>query len=103
MLNEKEKNIISLFLKNLDEYENEEMTLLWNNSNKVVALFDTCFEDENDYDENSSEYEEFISFSFTLISEPGNAPICVTEDNGFLINYHNFPDEILAPDGKKIN
>jgi len=50
MLNEKEKNIIALFLKNLDEYENEEMTLLWHNSNKVVALFDTCFEDENDYD-----------------------------------------------------
>lgn len=102
MLNDKEKSIISSFLNNLDKYENEEMTLLWYNSSKVIALFDTCFEDENDYDENSSEYEEFISFSFTLISEVGDAPICVTEDNGFLISYHNFPDEILVGN-KKIN
>lgn len=83
-LNDKEEKIISKFMKNLDMYESEVMTLVWNDGSTIKALFDTCFEDENEFEENKAEYEEFISFSFTLISRVGNAPICVTEDNGFL-------------------
>lgn len=102
-LNDKEENIISKFMKNLDKYENEEMTLVWNNENIIKASFDTCFEDENEFEENEEEYEEFTTFVFEAIHVLGEPPVFITEDAFFCVNYHNFPDEILAPDGKKIN
>ena len=102
MLNKTEERIISTFLSNLDDFERETMTLVWNDESKVVALFDTCFEDDNEYDMGDELYEEFISFAFTALTLDGEPPIYITEDSGFIINYHNFPDEIFV-DGKKIN
>ena len=102
MLNKTEERIISTFLSNLDDFERETMTLVWNDESKVVALFDTCFEDDNEYDMGDELYEEFISFAFTVLTSDGEPPIYITEDSGFIINYHNFPDEIFV-DGKKIN
>ena len=101
MLSKSEKRIISAFLKNLDKYDNETMILTWSDGSKVIASFETCFEDSNEYDLDDEKYEEFISFAFTAQSTEGHPPVFITEDSGFLISYHNFPDEIIA-DGKKI-
>lgn len=103
MLNNLEKNIVSRFIQNLDEHENEIMTLIWNDGSRVKALFDTCFEDENDYEADDEKYEEFMSFAFTMMSVNGNPPVDITEDKCFLVSYHNFPDAILLSDGTKIN
>ena len=101
-LNNKEEVIISKFLSNLDDYDTQKMELLWNERGKVVARFDTCFEDENDYEENEAEYEEFTTFVFEVIDVIGDPPIFITEDDFFCVNYHNFPDSIIA-DGQRIN
>ena len=96
-LNEKERSIIGAFMRNLGEYENHEMTMKWEDGSKIVALFDTCFEDEDDDTE-----EEFFSIAFTAISVFSRPPVRIMNGGGFLINYRNFPDEIIAG-GKKIN
>ena len=46
-LNEKEEKIISHFLSRLNQYDIEEMKLLWLDGSVVFANFDTCFEDDN--------------------------------------------------------
>lgn len=86
----------------MDDYDKKTMLLTWSDGSKVIALFDTCFEDDNEYEMDDEKYEEFISFVFTVLSIEGNPPVYITEDSGFIVNYHNFPDEIIV-DGKKIN
>ena len=49
-LNENEEKIINKFSENVEIYENKEMILFWDDKNFIKANFDTCFEDENDYD-----------------------------------------------------
>ena len=89
-LNEFEEKIISNFCKNLNELSDESLLLKWN-SGSLVAIFDTCFEDMDDDTE-----EEFYSFSFVVSSKEGNPPVVVSDDNYCLINYKNFPVEILS-------
>lgn len=101
-LNENEKNIIGIFMGIEDKYENQILELVWNNENKVFAKYDSFIEDENDCEMDDEHYEEFISFVFMKVELLGDPPIEVSEDNYFLVNYHNFPKEILI-NGKKIN
>ena len=101
-LNEKEGTIIGSFLKNLEKFDVEEITLVWSGVGTIVARFDTCFEDENEFEENETEYEEFTTCVFEAICISGNPPTLITEDKLFCVNYHNFPDRIMV--GKqKIN
>ncbi len=62
----------------------------------------TYIEDENNFDIKSDKYEEFWSFVFKATKVIGNPPIYVTEDEYFMKNHHNFPNEILV-DGIRIN
>lgn len=101
-LNNKEEKIIATFYINIDKYEKNLMILKWDNENQITATFDTCFENDNDFDENAPEYEEYTTFVFKLIEISGTPPVYVTEDRFFCIDYHNFPKEILV-DGVKIN
>lgn len=102
MLNNYESTIVGIFAENLDQYDNEIMELVWKDGSKIKAEFDTCFEDDNDLEMDEKGYEEFTSFAFNVISVSGTPPVFITEDNGFLIDYHNFPSEILV-NGEKIN
>ena len=101
-LSEKEREIIRVFMTNLDMYIKEEMKLVWKDGSMVVARFDTCFDDDNDLEMDDPKYEEYVSFVFEVISVMGNPPVYITEDEYFCVSYHNFPDEIIA-DNKKIN
>ena len=101
-LNENEEKIIGKFIEVEDKYENNALSLVWKNGDRVEAKYDSFIEDENDCELEDENYEEFWSFIFKKIEIEGNPPIEVTEDGYFLINYHNFPQEILV-DGKKIN
>ena len=101
-LNENEEKIIGSFLGNLDEYDSQEMRLIWRDVGTITARFDTCFENDNELDESDAEYEEFESFVFEVIRISGDPPVYITEDNYFCIDYRNFPDKILVGD-KKIN
>lgn len=101
-LNENEGIIINKFLENLDNYDTKEMKLLWHTGGTIIARFDTCFEDENEFDEGEAAYEEFTTFVFEVIDVTDNPPVLITEDNFFCVNYHNFPDEITV-DSQKIN
>ena len=95
-LNEKEGTIIGKFLKNLDKFDIEEMTLVWSEGETITARFDTCFEDENEFEETDTRYEEFTTFVFETICISGKPPVFITEDNFFCVNYHNFPDKIMV-------
>ena len=99
-LNDKEKAILDVFLGNLVEFEDCEMLLKWDEENQAKALFDTCFEDE-DENENDIEYEEYISFMFKKTDIKGDPPIEI-DDDYFIINYRNFPNEIIVNE-RKIN
>lgn len=103
-LNNKEKYIIETFMKKADDYEGETVILKWKDGCQVECVYDSYIEDESDFDMDEEGYEEFWSFAFkfnkTIIGTP---PVVITEDDYFLVNYHNFPDEILSFDGKKIN
>jgi hypothetical protein len=95
-LNENEEKIIATFCQNLDKTYGKELLLKWDEGS-IVATFDTCFEDEDDETD-----EEFYSFSFAVISKTGNPPVFITSDNYFLIDYKNFPKQILL-ENIKIN
>ena len=101
-LNNNEEQIIKKFLTVEEEYENENLILKWENGSQIFAEYDSFIEDENDFEIEDKEYEEFWSFIFKKIEIIGNPPVEISEDNYFLINYHNFPNEIIA-NGKKIN
>lgn len=101
-LNEKEEKIIGVFINNTDKYENERMVLKWKDGSFVVATFDTYIEDEDDCDIEDENYEEFWSFVFKVHRIEGEPPVFITQHDYFLVNYRNFPDEIIAK-GKKIN
>ena len=101
-LNEKEEKVIGKFLNNTDRIQGKELYLIWADGSQVHALYDAYIEDESDFEIDEDGYEEFWSFAFRVITADANAPIEITEDNYFLINYRNFPKEIIA-DGKKIN
>ena len=100
--NEKEEKIIGKFISNTSECECKEMILKWQDGSQVTAVFDSYIEDENDCEMDDENYEEFWSFVFKALNITGNPPIYITEDEYFLVNYHNFPDEIIA-DNKILN
>ncbi len=101
-LNGKEEKIIGKCIEIIDNYFQKEMKLSWADGSIVYGIYDTYIEDENDFDIKSDKYEEFWSFVFKATKVIGNPPICVTEDEYFMVNYHNFPNEILV-DGTRIN
>ena len=100
-LNEKEEQIIGKFMMYPQKYE-VALTLRWIGKGEIIAKFDSFMEDENDYEPNDKNYEEFWSLLFSAIKIMRNPPVSIAKNKDFLINYHNFPDEILV-DGKKIN
>ena len=101
-LNEKEEKIIGKFLNNTNSIQGEELSLIWDDGSQVYAKYDSFIEDELDFEIDEEGYEEIWSFVFKVIRADTNAPIEITEDNYFLINYRNFPKEIIV-NGKKIN
>lgn len=100
--NDKEEKIIGPFINSIDNYEEQELILKWEDGSEVRALFDSYIEDESDYDIDEEEYEEFWSFVFKGVSVSGEPPICITEDDYFMVNYLNFPKEIMVGE-QKIN
>lgn len=101
-LNEKEEKVIGKFLNSINSIQGKELNLIWDNGSQVHALYDSYIEDEADFEIDEDGYEEFWSFVFKVIKADNNAPIEITEDNYFLINYRNFPEEIIA-NGEKVN
>lgn len=93
-----EKSIIQNFYKNLSKIgERDILELVWE-TGKIKAVFDTCFDD---FDENN-ENDEFTSFVFKGEKLEGTIPVDIGENHLFIVNYHNFPKQILFY-GKKIN
>ncbi len=99
---EKEKKTIRAFYNNINKIEEKSIILRWNIGSQVIATFDTCFEDDNEFEIDIPEYEEFWSFVFKAIDVIGSPPVYITEDKYFCVDYRNFPDEIIV-DGKKVN
>ena len=100
--NKNEEKIIGTFIHKADEFKGAELLLKWDDENQMIAFFDIIIEDEDECDIESEGYEEFWSFVFKAVKVKGQPPVYITEDEYFIINYRNFPDEIFA-DGKKIN
>lgn len=94
-----EQPIIENFYKNITKIkEGDILSLIWENG-QVEAIFDTCFDDFNE----ENEEDEYTSFSFILRNESkGFPPIKIMETKYFIINYHNFPKDIFL-NGEKIN
>ena len=100
-LNNNEEKIIGKFVSYPRKYD-DFLTLKWEGKGEITARFDSFMEDENEYEIDDEGYEEFWSLLFDAYQVKGKPPVNIAGNNDFLINYHNFPDEILV-DGKKIN
>ena len=93
-----EQSIIETFYKNLSKISKDDiLTLVWNEG-QIQAKFDTCFDDFNE----ENEEDEFTSFVLEKLAIKGNPPVEITGANLFIINYHNFPTEIIL-NSEKIN
>ena len=93
-----EQSIIETFYKNLSRITEEDiLTLVWSEG-QIQAKFDTCFDDFNE----ENEEDEFTSFVLKKLEAKGKPPIEITEANLFIINYHNFPKDIILND-ERIN
>ena len=101
-LNENEEKIIHKFMAIEGEYAHKTLTLVWSDGSKTTAKYDSFIEDESDFELDDEDYEEFWSFVFEIIEVFGEPPIEISDDGYFLVNYHNFPAEILV-NGEKIN
>ncbi len=95
-LNKEEERVIRKFYGNIDKVGESTLLLVWE-SGSIEAIFDTCFEDYNE-----EMGDEFYSFSFIAREVKGNPPVNISNKKFFLINYRNFPSEILCG-GKLIN
>ncbi len=89
MFSENEKDIVSTFYSSLDEIEDKELQLFWE-TGSVTALFDTCFDDFAD----DNEEDEYTSFVFKVVNVKGRVPIEISSAGYFIVNYHNFPQKI---------
>lgn len=97
-LNDNEEKIISSFIEIESNYANKILRLIWSDGIEVVAKYDSFIEDENENDFDSEGYEEYWSFVFVGIDTSKKAPIDITDDGFFTINYQNFPEKILCED-----
>ena len=101
-LNDKEEAIIGTFLSNADEYEFDDMELVWDNGSKIIANYVSNYENSNDEKKDSPDYEEFTTIVFDAIVVIGEPPVMISEQDGFCLSYHNFPS-LITVDGNKIN
>lgn len=95
---ENEQSVVEVFYNNLSKIKSESLlTLIWD-TGTAQAVFDTCFDDFDDNNEN----DEYTSFVFKILKVEGNPPIEVTEKRYFVVNYHNFPKTIFL-NNEKLN
>ena len=93
-----EQSVIETFYRNLSKIqENDILTLIWNEG-QIQAKFDTCFDDFNE----EKEEDEFTSFILKKLDLKGKPPVKITDADFFIINYHNFPKQIIF-NGETIN
>lgn len=97
-LNDKEEKVIGSFMEIESNFANKILRLIWSDGIEVVAKYDSFIEDENENDFDSKEFEEYWSFVFIGIDTPKRAPIDISGDGFFTINYQNFPEKILCED-----
>lgn len=94
-LNSKEEKTIAPFMSIEEKFRGKVLRLIWHNGTDAIAKYDSFIEDENECDYDSEEYEEYWSFVFLEVV-PSAAPIKLSNDGFFVINYHNFPEMILC-------
>ena len=93
-----EQLIIETFYKKLSSLTGEDvLTLIWDEG-QIKAKFDTCFDDFNE----KNDEDEFTSFVLKKIELIGTPPVVIAETGLFIINYHNFPKDIIL-NNEKIN
>lgn len=97
-LNDEEEKVIGAFMEIESNFANKILRLIWNDGIEVVAKYDSFIEDENENNFDSEEYEEYWSFVFLSTTPSIGAPIDLSDDGFFTINYLNFPETILYGD-----
>lgn len=73
-LNKWEERIIGGFMSVADECEGKTIVLKWNNGGKVVAIYDSFIEDENDCDIDDGKYENIGHLFLNLFRMKENHP-----------------------------
>ena len=97
-LNDKEEKVIGTFMEIESDFANKTLRLIWNDDIEIVAKYDSFIEDENEEDFDSEGYEEYWSFVFLSTVPSTKAPIDLSDDGYFTVNYLNFPETILCGD-----
>ena len=92
MLNPNEDGAFKTLFCYFDKHENDLYTLIFADSEKIIATFDTCYESDNELELDDPNYEEFNSI--VMRNEE--------TDKLFEFNYHNMPTEVYCGDKKII-
>ena len=78
------------------------LLLEWADGTKILAIFDTAAETQNEFSEDEEGFEEYFMcvMETVKIISIGTAPVWDFEVGGlFEVNYHNFPDFVRDQDG----
>ena len=96
---EKEQTIMKSFDNMIEYYGyNQLYKIKMKDDTIIIAAFDTCYETENNKDEEDPEYEEFMGYAFEIkkiIYVEKQYGDLYKEGKFFEISYHNYPKEIV--------
>ena len=100
-LNPNEQPIIEKLVQICEPYRGQIFTLKWQ-TGSYTAKFLCMIEDLTDeLDDDDPAFEEYWSFWFEVLEVHGHPPV-EPFHGSLLVNYHNFPEEILHA-GVKVN
>ena len=98
-----EKQLLFPFIDCASKLPRPKLLLEWNDNTRIMALFNTACETQNELNEDEEGFEEYFMCGMETLEivTIGTAPVWDFEVGGlFEINYHNFPDVVRDAEGK---
>lgn len=92
-----EKQLLFPFMDYAVKLPRPKLLLEWKDNTRILSIFDTACETQNEFDEDEEGFEEYFMCVMETVEivSIGTAPVWDFEVGGlFEIHYHNFPDVV---------
>ena len=102
-IKEIEKKLLFPFIDCITQLPRPKRLLEWSDHTKILSVFDTAAETQNEFDEDEEGFEEYFACIMETIAivSLGVSPVWNFQVGGlFEISYHNFPDFVRDADGR---
>ena len=104
-MKEIEKKLLIPFMDCITQLPRPKRILEWTDHTKILSIFDTAAESQNQYNEDEEGFEEYFACIMETVEilSLGASPVWDFEVGGlFEINYHNFPDFVRDAAGNLV-